>query len=111
MEFCLNSESCPVGTRFIYKIKDENQASCRANVHEDVVSEWAPSGKFVRCKSAGWRHVDFFSFFEVLGQVRGEVKMCPNCATPSKCNGPHFIAPPEDKDQEFPLNFHKEETG
>lgn len=111
MNFCLNSESCPVGTRFIYKINDENQNSKTTKVYEDLVLEWAPSGVFVKCKFTGWRPVDFFAFFEVLGKVSHDSDMCPNCITPWKCNGPHLPVLLEREEQEFPLNFHKEETG
>lgn len=112
MDFDLNSESCPSGTRFIYKIRDENQNSWRSKVYEDVVVEWAPSGVFVKCRSAGWRSVDFFSFFEVLPATQiDEPEMCPNCVTPWKCNGPHTFKPADPSEQEFPLTFHKEETG
>jgi hypothetical protein len=113
-EVAINPDSCPVGTRFIYKIRDEHQNSWKSNVYEDLVLEWAASGMFVKCRTSGWRHVEFFSFFEVLGFIESGSEMCPNCATPRKRNDPHrleLMNSPEPEEQEFPLRFHKEETG
>lgn len=110
MSLIITEESCPVGTRFLYR------TSGGSKVFEDIVVEWSPSGTFVKLKHEGWRSSSDMSKFvvlEILVKPRAETEdMCPNCVTPWKCNGPHrptknFPLEPFDP----PFEFHREETG
>lgn len=84
----INFESCPTGTRFLYRTTGGNI------IMEDVVLEWSGSGMFVKLLHAGWMSAKEASvrtvFLEALAPTNSQEDMCPNCVTPWKCNGPHL---------------------
>lgn len=76
------------GTRFIYR---RNYSSM---LREDTLDERSPSGDYLKFRCLGWtpsRDISIhYTLVEVLGESKVDDGMCPNCATPWKCNGRHI---------------------